>query len=343
MYEPPLLLLNAAKDRSTYMGGMTTRDDTIGYYKTHYDMVGGWLLRPGDKVVLGDKRNRVCRFCRKRPPEATFQSVAHAIPELLGNKTIESAYECDACNDMFGRGIENDLGNWSKPMRTFARIRGKSGVPTLKKGGDAPGWRIKYDAVAGFKITSYEDDPVSEVDEANKKITFKLKRDAYTPVAVMKAFMKIGLTLLPDREVKNFSHLMAWVRHTDHSVRFADKCPILYSFQPGPMPNDLISACILRRQSQVSGCPYAYLVLSYGNETFQVQMPSHEHDAAVNGRSFSIHPFPTPGSPDPARFGPSGRGLLDLTGREVVRGELMPITVSYEQRIQITPDKEHRP
>jgi hypothetical protein len=58
----------------------------------------------------------------------------------LGNKSVESTYECDACNEIFGKGIENDLGNWSKPMRTLARIRGKSGVPTIKKTGDAPGW-----------------------------------------------------------------------------------------------------------------------------------------------------------------------------------------------------------
>jgi hypothetical protein len=71
---------------------------------------------------------------------------------------------------------------------------------------------------------------------------------------------------------------------------------------------------------------------------FQVQLPSQNHDAATNGQSVSIHPFPTPGSPDPARFGPPGRALLDFTGREVVRGEVVPIVVGYEQAIQKTPD-----
>jgi hypothetical protein len=195
---------------------MTTRDDAITFYETHYDILGSWLLRPGDKVMLGDKKNRLCRFCGKRPPEVKFRKMAHAIPEALGNKSMESAYECDPCNEMFGQGIENDLGNWSKPMRTFARIRGKSGVPTLKKGSGAPGWRIEY-SNNGFKISSYEDDPLYEIDEANKNITFKLKRDPYTPVAVLKAFMRIGLALLPDDEVENFPHLIAWVRDTDHS------------------------------------------------------------------------------------------------------------------------------
>ena len=98
----------------------------INFYENSYDIIGQWFVRPGDKVVLGDMQNRICRFCGKQPPEVTFRKVAHAIPELLGNKSIESAYECDTCNQEFGSGIENDLGNWSKPMRTLIRIRGKS-------------------------------------------------------------------------------------------------------------------------------------------------------------------------------------------------------------------------
>ena len=307
---------------------MATRDEVIGFYDTHYDMLGRWLLRPGHKVMLGDKQNRVCRFCGKSAPEVTFKKGAHAIPELLGNKSIESFYECDTCNNMFGRGIENDLGNWSKPMRTFARIRGKSGVPTLKKGGDTPGWRIEYDNTSGFDITSYEDDPLYDIDETIKKITFKLKRDPYTPVAVLKAFMKIGLTLLPEAEAGNFPHLMAWVRDPDHSRLFAEKCPVLYTFQPGPMPNDLIVALVLRRKPHVTEYPYAYFVLGYGNEVFQVQLPSQKYDAARS--SVSIYRFPTPESPDLARFGPSGHGMLDFTGREIVRGEVVPLVTGYD-------------
>jgi hypothetical protein len=52
---------------------MATRDEVIIFYETHYDAVGCWLLRPGDKVILGDRKNRACRFCGKRPPEVKFR------------------------------------------------------------------------------------------------------------------------------------------------------------------------------------------------------------------------------------------------------------------------------
>ena len=106
------------------------------WYSANYSTIAHWIVRPTDKVVLGEASSRTCRFCGKSEPEVTFKLEAHAIPEGLGNKSIFSNYECDPCNQAFGRGIENDLGNWSKPMRTFSRIRGKNSVPTLKKGGD---------------------------------------------------------------------------------------------------------------------------------------------------------------------------------------------------------------
>lgn len=287
------------------------------------------VLRPGAKVVLGDKANRGCRFCGKTPTEVTFKLEAHAIPELLGNKSITTTYECDACNQLFGNSIENDLGNWSKPMRTFARIRGKSGVPTLKKGGTNPGWRIEF-GLTGFSISHYEDDPVCTVDEVNKQIHFMLKRDAYTPVAVLKALVKIGLSLMPAAEIGNFPHALAWIYEAGHSRVFAEQSPILYTFQPGPMPNDLLSVFILRRKSSVTNVPYAFLVLGYGNEVLQVHLPSQRRDAALNYQRVEIVPFPVPGSPDRSRYGRPGFKLIDLTGREVVREETFPVTVGYE-------------
>lgn len=312
---------------------MATRNEVLDFYRTNFDVLGQWKLQPGQKVVLGDKKApRVCRFCGKGKPEVTFRKVAHAIPELIGNKSIESAYECDPCNQAFGSGIENDLGNWSKPMRTFARIRGKNGVPTLKRGADGQGWRIEYDGASGFRITSYEKDPFFSVDEAKNKVSFKLARDPYTPVAVLKAFMKIGLTLLPPEEIGNFEHAIAWVRDPDHSIPFADKCPIMYHFQPGPMPDDVITASILRRKPEVTDQAYCYLVLSYGNEAFQVQIPSKEHDGS--SQTYSVYPYPPPGSPDPERFGPPGRALLDMTDRNVRKGESFPVKCGFEAAVR---------
>jgi hypothetical protein len=61
-----------------------TLDEAMAFYETNYDILGRWLVQPGHKITLGDKSKRVCRFCGKQAPEATFKNVAHAIPGLLG-------------------------------------------------------------------------------------------------------------------------------------------------------------------------------------------------------------------------------------------------------------------
>ncbi len=306
---------------------MTDVDAVVAYYDRHYAMAEPLFLRPGTKIMLGDRQNRLCRFCGLGKPDVTFKLEAHAIPEALGNKSILTAYECDGCNQFFGRGIENDLGSWSKPSRTLARIRGKKGVPTLKKGSSG-GWRIEYEPT-GFVIQQYEDEPIVVVDEEKKQMRLELKRDPYTPVAVLKAFVKIGLTLQPPEEMPNFAEALAWIREPDHAKGLVNEFPILRTFQRGPMPNDLIVAMLLRRRAGVGDVPYAFLILAYGNEVFQVPLPSPRQDAAINGRKIELVAFPTPGGPDPERFGKPHTKLLDLTGRQVVRGETEPFVFGF--------------
>jgi hypothetical protein len=113
---------------------MSKWSDLVAYYEERYQIATAWCLRPGDKIFLGDKQNRRCRFCGKTEPEVSFRNDAHALPECTGNKSLFTYYECDVCNKAFGDGCDNDFGNWSLPMRTMSRIRGKNGIPIIKQG-----------------------------------------------------------------------------------------------------------------------------------------------------------------------------------------------------------------
>src|SRR5688572_6739953 len=116
------------------MTGMDGVEAAAQFYDQNYDCLDQWNLKPGDKIVLGSKDNCLCRFCGRGKPDVTFEFDAHAIPEALGNKSLYTNCECDSCNQKFGKGIENDFGNWSKPMRTMGRIS------RLRKNAD---WRRK--------------------------------------------------------------------------------------------------------------------------------------------------------------------------------------------------------
>ena len=305
-------------------------EEAAEFYDANYAGSSPLFLWPGRRIVLGSKDDRVCRFCGKDETNTSFRLEAHAIPELLGNKSISSNYECDDCNQFFGSGIENDLGNWTKPSRTIARIRGKTGVPSIKKGGTDQGWRIDYDA-AGFHFKDYESDPHFVVDEEKRQLRVVLTRDVFTPIAVLKAFVKIGLTLLPPEEVPNFKETLSWIREADHTRPFVAEFPVFHTFQPGPMRNDLLVAMIMRRRESISDLPYAFMVLGFGNDVYQVFLPCPVQDRAIHGKQLTIPAFPKPEGPDPLKYGKARVRLIDLCGKHPVRGETVPITLGFHR------------
>lgn len=306
--------------------------EAITFYELNYEFIMEPLyLRPdSDKIILGSKYNQICRFCGLSKPEVSFNSKAHTIPESLGNKSIFSNYECDSCNSSFGQCIENDFGNWTKPYRTFFRIRGKKGVPTLKKGGSDKMSKVVY-GPTGFHITQYEDNPICVINEEKKQILFKLTHDPFTPVAVLKSFVKMGLTLMPTTELSNFIETLDWVCKQDHTKRFVSEFPIFRTFQPGPMPNDIIVAMLMRRKDAVTDLPYAFMILSFGNFVFQVFLPSQTKDIAINRRQLKFIPFPVPGHLEGLNYSKPVVKVLDLCGRGVVRGEKLQITLGSDQ------------
>jgi hypothetical protein len=305
-------------------------DDTkiaLGFYAENYELLGQWQLKPGNRIFLGEREPRVCRFCGKSRPEVTFSLKAHAIPELLGNKSLFSLYECDECNTFFGSGIENDFGNWSKPMRSMQRIRGKGGVPTLKS--DVDGWRIECDSNRQFNVNHARGDAVFTVNEKEKHVTFLLNRDPHVPIAVLKAFVKMGLSVMPEAELPNFARALQWIRNPEHRREFDLLAPVHRSLIPGPSSTDFISLAVLKRNGSDATLPYAFLLLSAANEMFQVMLPSPERDPVPGGPARSMPPFPAVRSP----YGPAGHNSLDLSGTEVVVNDRVSVDMSFAQVI----------
>jgi hypothetical protein len=314
------------------MSGTFNPNTALDFYAEQYDIVGNWIVKHGTPAVtFGETRNRRCRFCSLRPPEATFRLQAHAIPESLGNRTLFSAHECDACNQAFGRGIENEFGNWSKPLRTFARIKGKSGIPTIKKGGDG-GWRLEFDT-DGLQVTQGEDNPVMEVNKDAKTLTFRLRRDPYIPEAVLKAFVKMGLSLIPDENLPDFGTALAWVADPYHSKPLGSEGIVLATFLPGPTARDTISLVVLRRKDDYLRLPFVIFVLCYGNELFQVALPSPEKNWALVGTQVELPPFPHPIDLASSPHGQPYRYYPNLLGNAVVRDEEVTITMRYDAAI----------
>lgn len=89
----------------------------------------------GKKEYIGEsnKKLRVCRFCGLNEGEIsllgkkiTFEKIAHAISEGLGNKLIVLTEECDECNKKFG-AKEKNLIDFLDFFRVYYGTKGKKG------------------------------------------------------------------------------------------------------------------------------------------------------------------------------------------------------------------------
>jgi len=305
------------------------------FYEKNYELVNSFFIEPNKKITLGSNEYpRICRFCRKGQPEVSFKDDAHALPAAFGNTGLFSYYECDTCNHLFGEGIENHLGNWSKPMRTLSRIKGRSGVPTVKKPGSKNGWRIEY-LDSKFQMKEYEDEPFFYVNEKERKIQFELFRDTYIPTAVLKGLVKIGITILPEFEVQYFNEACDWIRDTNHSRPFVSGFPMFSTFIPGPMRNDLIVLMLMRRRTTVANVPYAFLIFSYGNEVMQVFLPSICQDKCIHGKKFTMPIFPSPKHTNSKKYGKPITKINNLTSYDPIKSEKVLVGFGFDTSIII--------
>ena len=266
------------------------------------------------------------------PQASRFGRGAHAIPELLGNKSLFTKYECDSCNQMFGTGIENDHGTWSKPMRTIARIVGKKGAPSIKGGRDGQ-WRIQSTADR-LEVLQGRRDSVMQHDRENKLLVFEIPRDPYTPAAVLKSFMKIGLSVLPTDEVTNYSDLLAWVSTPDHKLKFLSDHAIIHTIVPGPRIRNLLSVATFRRKTSDLEVPHITLILHCGNELFQVPMVRAKRDSKLAGKAISMPIWPHPYERT-STFGLVYRNTLDLTSCGLVTDDIARIVLTYGTATQL--------
>jgi HNH endonuclease len=301
--------------------------ELAAFYDEHYKTVGSWTLQPGNRIFLGDKENRLCRFCGKGRPEVSFRAEAHAIPECVGNKSLFTYHECDSCNQAFGQGCENDFGNWSLPMRTMARICGKTGVPTIKH--DQAG-ELRIDGHPdGLQISVDEAEGFLDNDPATKTLTLHLRRGPFRPAMVVKAMVKMALSVMPEEEMRNFQLALALIRPDNSSAVLAAPPPFFHTFVSGGSAKDRIVFAVMTRRRDDFLAPYAYVLLRYGNEMLQMAVPSPEKDNALIGKRITLQPYPCTTKEDSAG---NSTEFLQFVSMDFVRNQELIIAMSYGER-----------
>ncbi|KIN51136.1 HNH endonuclease [Bacillus subtilis] len=248
----------------------------IKFYMDNYNIYPRTLKTENignrDKQFIGDKNKRKCRFCGKEKEETTFKKVAHAIPELVGNKVLISFEECDECNKVFSK-LESELANYLSFERSTTGIRGKTGIPTYKH---KNGLRIEHDKEKSnrFIIQDYIDSGNIVDDATDNSFTIKGERFPFIPMAVYKCFVKMALSIMPKHYLPYFWETLDWIREEDHSQHGKVVCKVFEQFIPGGKPfADIEMVLAIRKWESREKTPFGIFLICFGNFCYQVYLP----------------------------------------------------------------------
>lgn len=315
-----------------YLQEMKETVEKVTSYYDQYKSIHGEITLDR-RTYLGDKQNRVCRFCGKKAGEVKFKKDAHAIPEMLGNHYLCTYYECDVCNEVFSK-LENDLGWFTELGRTVTRLQGKYGTPTFKQGES-----LIRDEVEQILIKDPIDKPILQWNGDNElKITAKVK--PFTPRAVYKAFTKMALTLMPAEELVHFKETIDWIKEEDHCARTTPPLLAMYSFIPGPAFRRNVGFKLFFRRDDITRIvPYCQFVLKFYNFMYQIYLPYSSQDE--HWRHGTERDIELVGYPPEIDLGfdypfDINKELIDLSACEKVRGKEQSVTMGFSSRVDVT-------
>jgi len=244
-----------------------------------------------------NRTNKFCYFCDR--PNPTFKNTPHLIPQLLGANDTTYNFECDDCNKFFSECYENELQKFASPFLITAHIKsGNSNkfpkykphsssvfsIQAVNNGNDKP------------KIEFMNYDPkhtLIKLNEETRTGTIEIPRKGFLPLHVYKAFLKIGLGMLPEEKLDLYKPWLSWL---------VDKAD-----EELPIPHQFATLYVLKLHNKKVDIPYAYLyeakklkigkfeyphhtlVLNFANLVVQVFLPPSIDNIEINNRKNTLY------------------------------------------------------
>jgi Protein of unknown function (DUF2934)/HNH endonuclease len=256
----------------------------------NYRLICRYLLDgvPKGYVPVRDREPRTCRYCGKGRPDVTFGQVAHAIPEFLGNRSVLSWDECDACNQFFSETAEDNLAKLTLPNRNLLSISGKRGVPSYK----SPDQTVRSDFDAPSQSFSIFDGGPSRTfvhDEERGEVRTALECQPYVPLAALRCFSKMALAVMPEDELRHFRATRAWVLEPDYSrqAEMFEGQGCYLCLLPHPAVYVKPWAALLRLTDLDTPLFYMIFVLGTGRLLYQTHVPLCDLDNRLIGQTIT--------------------------------------------------------
>lgn len=302
-------------------------------FAASYNSIVCYHLNEDKQIMLSDGNTpQKCRFCEREFPDVTFKKIAHAISHMVGNRVLKSDYECDECNHMFSI-YETEYSSYMNLYHTMFMVHDKGGIPKYKLS-HKENSKIEIENDNTIKINIQEgEEPLiiwEEENKANNTIEIKGKR-TYTPQNVLKALVKMALTITPKSELHNLSNTKNWLMGKSYKGFIL---PICLRFYRNPL--DFTSVMIFKKKEGIDKIlPHYVFCLAYRNIVIQMPIPMVDLDIQFKGKKIDFPLIPTPLDEYSRPFIST---QIDLSGKDKIKGEEVSIGLRYESAIQSFPN-----
>ncbi len=304
-------------------GGAMEFAERLKGFEECYDIIFLERLDVGEKIFIGTRQSRKCRFCGKDESQTSFKTIAHAIPEAIGNKRVILLEECDECNKYFSEEIENSFDKYSKVFRILGGVKGKKRPPGYKTRDKES--KLKVDKEnRTLKIDGDVNKILVPKENTQDSHLMTIEREPYIPLAVYKTLVKMALSIVPIELLPNFSQHIDWLMNRETGTIFTSPLFLVERVLLGPSFGVGSSAMLfVRKESSSLDNPYAMLFISFGCAVFQIAIPEGPE------RITRIPLFPIPSEDQNDQYGCT-QMAIDLSGKDWVKGDDITINISQQ-------------
>ncbi len=245
-------------------------EDQCARINANYSIIADYDISRNKEILLGNKsETRKCRFCGKSAPYVSFDSDAHAVPHLIGNRVLKTLYECDSCNKQLFSKMEEQFDAYMRFCHVFCHVS--------RNGNTVNTYKCNSKSKAGISVSDewtdinccVGEDLSSIVNLQDKTITISGVR-SYNPLAVFKAIVKMALSIVPESDIDNFEDTLRWLMtssiqlsHLELSIRFYEGL------------HDFNGKCMIykRKDDHKDNVPRYLFGLKYNNLFIQISIP----------------------------------------------------------------------
>ena len=252
------------------------------YLSFGFDGLEQWA---GEEV----ENKRVCRFCGRQMPDVTFDKVAHAVQEALGNKILFCYEECDTCNNKMAR-VEDNFRVLMDFRRSMYHIPRKGTTKSSSIVGK--NFIINPNADGLPELYIMEEAISSNINRSQPFLMHLELKDPIVNEEMYKALCKMVIDMLPSKELEHFKQTISWINPEEYWM--PDSLPSILThyipFDKIRYPQPVLDIYI-NNKGQLLHSPYCTAILYIYDMMYMFIMPMVDVDRGMfkYDKSLSTH------------------------------------------------------